>query len=236
MAGRYDQIADFYEERTAGDDLVGSAVLELLGDVAGMRLLDLACGHGRLARELARRGAQVVGIDLSLALLDKARAMERAEPLGIRYVHTDAADPDALAGETFDAVSCHFGLTDIDDQRGALTSIARWLRPGGAFVFSLLHPCFPGWGADAPSSWPPGGGYDREGWWLAQNTGFRGKVGASHRKLSTYLNELARHGLLVDRCLEPEPGADWRARQPGADPVPVFLVMRCRGPTGDRRS
>jgi hypothetical protein len=42
-----------------------------------------------------------------------------------------------------------------------------------------------GWDADAPSSWPPGAGYNTEGSWLAENTGFRGKVGSNHRMPST---------------------------------------------------
>jgi 2-polyprenyl-3-methyl-5-hydroxy-6-metoxy-1,4-benzoquinol methylase len=52
---------------------------------AGLRVLDLACGQGRLSRELARRGARVVGLDISNELLDKARAVEKDEPLGISY-------------------------------------------------------------------------------------------------------------------------------------------------------
>ena len=82
-------------------------------------------------------------------------------------------------------------LTDIDDLGGLLANVARLLRSGGWFVFSLLHPCFPGWDSDAPSSWPPDQGYYQEGWWLASNTGYRGQVGSSHRMISTYLNSLA---------------------------------------------
>lgn len=60
MAGtaRYDQIADFYEA-TAGQQVTDPAtatLLELAGDVRRMRLLDVACGPGRVTRELARRG------------------------------------------------------------------------------------------------------------------------------------------------------------------------------------
>jgi 2-polyprenyl-3-methyl-5-hydroxy-6-metoxy-1,4-benzoquinol methylase len=75
---RYDEIADFYEAFAPDvyDDPPTPALLSLLGDVSGLRLLDLACGHGRLARELARRGARVVGIDISAALLDKALILE----------------------------------------------------------------------------------------------------------------------------------------------------------------
>jgi hypothetical protein len=94
-------------------------------------------------------------------------------------------------------------------------------------VFSILHPCFPGWDDDAPSSWPGRAGYFQEGWWQAQNTGFRGKVGANHRTLSTYLNLLTRHGLQLGVVVEPQPGADWAARKPGAGAVPVHLAARC---------
>jgi len=142
-----------------------------------MRLLDVACGQGRVARDLARRGARITGVDISAALLAKARAQERAEPLGIGYLHADATDPRVLAGQVFDGAVCNHGLSDIDDLDGVLATIARVVRAGGLFVFSLLHPCFPGWDRDAPSSWPPDRGYYWEGWWLAGNPGFRGKVG-----------------------------------------------------------
>src|SRR5438093_12673712 len=104
---RYDAAADFYEGFAPDryDDPPMRALLGLLGDVSGLRLLDLACGHGRLSRELARRGARVVGLDLSSALLDKARERERVNPLGITYVHADAASPEALTGEVFDGVT-----------------------------------------------------------------------------------------------------------------------------------
>jgi hypothetical protein len=98
----------------------------------------------------------------------------------------------------------------------------------GATAFSLLHPCFPGWDDDAPSSWPPDRGYYWEGWWLASNPGFRGKVGANHRTLSTYLNSLAAHGLTLEEAAEPPPGPKWEQRLPGAAPVPLYLAGRCR--------
>ena len=229
---RYDQVADFYEAFApdAYDDPPTSALLYLAGASAGLRLLDLACGHGRLARELARRGAQVAGVDLSAALLAKARAREQAAPLGIAYVHADVASPQALAGEVFDGVVCHFGLSDIDDLDGAVATVARVVAPGGFFAFSILHPCFPGWESrGANPSWRPGQGYFAEGWWVAAGPagGIRPRVGANHRMLSTYLNTLARHGLIVEEMAEPEPPADWMAAAPAAGPVPVYLVVRC---------
>jgi SAM-dependent methyltransferase len=229
---RYDEFADFYESTippslTAPPD---AEVLRLVGPVAGLPLLDLACGYGRFTRAFARRGAEVVGIDLSRALLDKAYAFEREEPLGITYVQADATDPHALTGESFDVVVCAFGLSDIDDLDGALATVERVLRSGGRFVFSLLHPCFPGWREDASSSWQPGRGYYQEGLWFtdAPSSTLRQRVGSNHRMLSTYLNALIRHGLVLDEVAEPDFPAGWAVASPGKDPVPVFLAARCR--------
>jgi ubiquinone/menaquinone biosynthesis C-methylase UbiE len=227
---RYDAIAEFYDATVADDttDAGSAALLDLAGDVRGLRLADLACGQGRITRELARRGATVVGIDVSEGLLAKALAAERDTRLGVSYRHGDVSHASTLAGELFDGVVCNYGLSDIDDLDGALATVARVLEPAGWFVFAILHPCFPGWDDDAPSSWPARDGYFREGWWQAHNTGFRGKVGANHRTLSTYLNALTRRGLQLEAVAEPEPGADWAARKPGAGAVPVHLVGRCR--------
>jgi len=226
---RYDQIADFYEQRSgkAVSDPATAVLLDLAGAVGGLRLLEVACGQGRVARELARRGATLTGLDISAALLAKARAYEAAEPLGIRYLRADVTAQGVLEGQVFDAVVCNYGLTDIDDLDGMLANVARLLRPGGWFVFSLLHPCFPGWDNDAPSSWPPDQGYYQEGWWLASNTGYRGRVGSSHRMISTYLNSLTGHGLMLDRAAEPPPGPDMEKRRPpGAVPGPFYFVAR----------
>lgn len=234
-SARYDTIGDFYLGVVGieADDPVAAALLHLLGDVRGMRVLDLACGQGRIARALARGGARVVGVDISGVLLDGARAAEIDQPLCVAYRMEDATSAMALAGEAFDAVACNQGLADIDDLDGVLATVSRVLRPGGRFVFSILHPCFPGWGdEDAPSSWPAVGGYRAEGWWLARNQGIRGKVGSNHRMLSTYVNSVVRHHLAIDEVAEPEPTSRLRARQhaarPGAGPLPMFIVVRCR--------
>lgn len=227
---RYDEIADIYEQRSGKSvrDAATAALLDLAGDVSGLRLLEVACGPGRVARELARRGAALTGLDISDALLAMARAYEAAEPLGIGYLHADVTASGVLEGQAFDGVACNYGLSDIDDLDGVLSNVARLLRPGGFFVFSLLHPCFPGWGSDAPSSWPPDRGYYQEGWWLAGNTGYRGRVGASHRMISTYLNSLTRHELVLDRAVEPLPDQSMEERRPpGAVHVPFYFAARC---------
>jgi 2-polyprenyl-3-methyl-5-hydroxy-6-metoxy-1,4-benzoquinol methylase len=224
---RYDAVADFYISGfDSADDPASLALLDLLGPVAGLHVVDVACGHGRFTRELARRGADVAGIDISGTLIGKARQTEQEEPLGIRYIHADVTAPGALREGEFDVAACNFGLSDIDDLDAAITAVSSTLRPGGPFVFSILHPCFPG-GKDISGSWPAAGRYYDEGRWTAREarSTLRRKVGANHRMLSTYLGTLRRHGLWLDRLTEPLPQPDWDPAH-DADRKPVFLVAR----------
>jgi SAM-dependent methyltransferase len=147
-------------------DSVSVALFGLLGSVRGARVLDLACGHGRITRELAQRGAKVVGLDFSGALLDRARALEATDRLRITYIHADAASRSILDGEVFDVVVCRFGFSDIDDLDGTVATVTRVLEPTGRLVFSLLHPFFGG-GRDVSGSWASAGSYYDEGWWVA---------------------------------------------------------------------
>jgi len=227
MPARYDAVADFYQARFSDTaDPVLTALLDLLGPVDQRRVLDVACGHGRATRELARRGAVAMGVDLSRAMLDKAEQIERTDPLGVTYRHADVSTAADIDAAPFDAVVCNFGLSDIDDLDGAASFVWRALRPDGAFVFSILHPCFPG--ADAMAgSWPRAGRYYDEGFWLADNEAstLRRRVGANHRKLSTYLNTVIRHDLTLSEIREPAPpahhGPPRRRRPPALPPRPL---------------
>lgn len=227
---RYDPVADFYvaEVGDSVDDPATAALLGLIGDVAGSRLLDLACGQGRVTRVLARRGAVVTGADLSDALITRAQAAEETDRLGIEYIVADVGDESAFAAASFDGVVCNFGVSDIDDLDGTLATVYQALKPGGFFVISLLHPCFPGWTEKVSASWPPGGGYFSEGWWRAEasSSKLRQQVGANHRMISTYLNALTGHGLAIDAVAEPMTPENWLTANPEMDPVPVFLAIR----------
>lgn len=228
---RYDAVAGFYEAgwTDSYDDSVSMALLELIGDVDGRDVLDVACGHGRITRELARRGGEVQGVDISGRLIAAAEAAERNSPLGVRYLVADASAPGvALRGDVFDVVVCSFGLSDIDNLDGALGTVTGVLRPGGQFVFSILHPCFPGAG-EVSGAWPPEGTYYEECRWSARGarSTLRSQVGANHRTLSTYVNALTCHGLRLHTLAEPAPPDDWSSAEPDAARYPVFLVAAC---------
>jgi len=105
-------------------------LLDALAVAEGMRLLDLACGTGRLAAQAASRGARVVGVDFAAGMLAQARG--RAASL----VRGDAERLSFSAG-AFDAVAINFGVHHFPYPLRALCEVRRVLRPGGRLGFTI---------------------------------------------------------------------------------------------------
>jgi 2-polyprenyl-6-hydroxyphenyl methylase/3-demethylubiquinone-9 3-methyltransferase len=113
---------------------------ERLPDLAGLEVLDLGCGGGILAEDLARAGARVTGVDPSRETLRLARAHARAEGLRIRYRHGFAERLTERAA--YDLVFAVDVLEHVDDLEATLDAALRALRPGGWFGF-LTHNATP---------------------------------------------------------------------------------------------
>lgn len=109
---------------------------EILGDVTGLSLLDLACGEGFYSRLLRLHGAaRVVGMDMSERMIALARATEVEPPLDIEYVVGDART--FRASETFDVVTASYLLNyaQTEEQLAEMcATVAAALKPGGRFV------------------------------------------------------------------------------------------------------
>ena len=132
-----------------GNDVVNVLIWppteRLLALQAGERVLDIACGNGLYARRLAALGAQVVAFDFSAEMVAHARRrpLEYAGSVDCRVL--DATDEAALLGlgeRQFDAAVCQMALMDMADIAPLFRALARLLRPGGRFVFSVTHPSF----------------------------------------------------------------------------------------------
>ena len=127
-------------------ELVGPSQLRLLGLNRGERVLDIACGNGQFARELARNGADVLAFDFSQTFIQRARQHTEAEGISsIEYRVVDATDEGqlrALGDHSFDAAVCTMALMDIPTIEPLLTTLPSLLKPPGRFVFSVQHPCF----------------------------------------------------------------------------------------------
>jgi ubiquinone/menaquinone biosynthesis C-methylase UbiE len=237
-AGSYNDIAEWYDqflrERPVYTEVILPNLLALVGEVQGEVICDLACGQGWVARELARRGAQVTGLDRAPKLLALARGYEAQEPLGIVYVHGDAQRAEQLSDNEFTGCVCVMALINIPDLHATFQSVRRILKPGGWFVFALPHPCFETPHAQwTPLPDPEHGfgrivtGYFDERQWLSLNPdGVRSRVADHHRMLSTYLNTLSAAGFVFERALEPGPSARQAERVPGNREVPTLLLIR----------
>jgi SAM-dependent methyltransferase len=116
-------------------------IVKALDLPAGAKVLDLCCGQGRHSLELARRGFQVVGVDLSEALLYAARKRAESEGLSVTFLHCDMREID-FAGE-FDAVInmfTSFGYleSEAEDEK-VLGKVAQALKSGGKFLLDVVN-------------------------------------------------------------------------------------------------
>jgi SAM-dependent methyltransferase len=114
-------------------------VLELIGDVAGVDVLDAACGTGRYSLPLAEAGARVCGLDSSEEMLSHARgkATERGLAPDLRIGDLHALP---FEDESFDLVVSGLALCHIPDLSPVMAEFARVLRPGGRLIVSDFHP------------------------------------------------------------------------------------------------
>ncbi len=112
--------------------LIARRLAETVGAGQGMEILDMCSGHGVVAAELVERGASVVGLDFSEAMIQLA---QNAVPAA-RFVHGDAMDM-GFADRSFDAVTIGFGVPHFPDPARGLAEAARVLKPGGKIAFSI---------------------------------------------------------------------------------------------------
>ena len=129
---------------TKGTEQEVEFLVEALGVAPGQRVLDVGCGPGRHALALARRGIEVVGVDLSPDFVALAREAAAAERLPVTFQELDVRD---LAFDAeFDAAVClcqgGFGLLGGHDDPGVIGRIVRAVRPGGGIAVSAFSAYF----------------------------------------------------------------------------------------------
>jgi SAM-dependent methyltransferase len=202
----------------------------LLGDVAGLDVLEVGCGAGQCTRWLAGHGARAVGLDLSLGML-------RAGGGGARFVQADARRL-PFADASFDlACSAYGAVPFVADPDRIMREVARVLRPGGRWVFSVTHPvrwAFPddpgaaGLVADRPY-------FDRTPYVELDAAGTV-LYAEHHRTLGDRVADLVDAGFVLERLVEPEWPDDADHAWGGWSPlrgrlVPGTLILAARLPT-----
>ena len=115
--------------------------LRLLGNVSGKKILHLQCHFGQDSISLARMGASVTGVDLSDKAVEKAKSLAKELNVDARFICCDLFELPHHLEEQYDMVFTSYGtigwLPDLDKWAAI---IARYLKPGGRFVFAEFHP------------------------------------------------------------------------------------------------
>lgn len=206
------------------------ALRALLPPLAGGTVLDLGCGFGWFCRFAAGAGAaEIVGVDVSERMLARARAETSAGAVRYEQADLEACEP---AAERFDLIYSSLVFHYLVELPAVFGRIARALKPGGRFVFSVEHPIMTAprhqtWAQDASGLpvWPVGA-YLNEGKrvtdWLAEG------VVKQHRTLATYLNLLVGLGLRLRHVEEWGPTQEQIAAEPDwarERERPAFLLI-----------
>jgi ubiquinone/menaquinone biosynthesis C-methylase UbiE len=200
------------------------AFFEVIVPPPGKATLEVGCGEGSVARDLAARGHNVLAVDGSATLLEAART---ADPAG-RYATADAAAL-PFADRSIDLAVAYNSLMDIDEFDAAVREVARVLRSGARFCICLTHPILNagGFAEDAPGaplvlhhSYLVTRAFDETVERAGKAMRFRGWS----RSLETYFAALSGAGFVVERLREPVPGGEvldarWHR-------YPMFLHLR----------
>jgi SAM-dependent methyltransferase len=118
---------------------VPESELDVLGDVAGLDVLELGCGAAQWSIALAKRGARPVGLDVSARQLEHARRAMTEEGLDFPLLEANAEET-PLPDGSVDIVFCDHGAFNFADPTLLVPECARLLRPGGLLAFNLPSP------------------------------------------------------------------------------------------------
>ena len=145
MTTNYDPIAEQYKrskQQPWRTHVEAYTLSQLIGDVAGLTVLDVACGEGFYTRMVKARGAaNVTGVDLSQGMIDLARQQESRHQQGIEYIVGDARN--LPFAEQYDLVVAAYLLNYAQDRQelqAMSAGIVRCLKPGGRFVTVNSNP------------------------------------------------------------------------------------------------
>ena len=226
---------------------IAPAALRLLNVQPGETVLDAACGNGVFSRKLAALGANVTGFDFSPNMIEHARryAAQNEHRDRMQFHVMDATDEQqllTLGAGRFDAVVSLMALMDMPEIAPLCRAAGRLLKPGGRFVFAVVHPCF----NSAPGIVRVAEETDREGQIVtthslkisryltsstAKGLAIVGQPEAQyyfHRPLHVLLNTCFEAGFVLDRIEEPALPQPRRDSWASYNDIPPFFVARLR--------
>jgi SAM-dependent methyltransferase len=222
----YDEFAERFEQHAEtavwNAQYDRPAVLALLGDVAGLRVLDAGCGPGIYVEELLARGADVIAVDGSERMVqltrtrvgDRARVRQHDLNLPLHFLDDGSVD------RVVSALVWHY----LDERLAALREFHRVLAPAGRVVISTDHPT---------DDWlRNGGSYFAVEAKVEHWTSLDARFASWRVPLTVLCDEFATAGFVIERLVEPLPTDEARRLNPDEherlSTAPGFIVFRLR--------
>lgn len=208
----YDALAEAYAAQVATKPhnayYERPAMLSLLPDARGKRVLDAGCGPGIYAELLIERGAEVVAIDANAHMVRLAQQRLQGQA---QVIQADLGQPLAfLPAASFDLIISPLALDYVADWEQTFAEFYRVLRRGGHFIFSIEHPQAKFDRHRATSTYFAVEQVE-EHW---SGFGIEVQMPSYRRPLSAVINPLMRAGFTLEQILEPLPTAEFAERDP----------------------
>ena len=172
--------------------VTNQAIIETILSLGVKNLLDIGCGEGWLTRALIKEGLSATGIDATLALIEKAKAMGigRFKVLSYEAVSSQTIDKD------YDAVVCNFSLLGRESVEQLLQALGSILAKKSYLIIQTLHPVSCNNGQAYVDGW-------REGSWEGFDSAFKQPAPWYFRTISSWLSLLRQCGFQLIQVNEP---------------------------------
>lgn len=227
---------------TKGNDVLGTTSLpfygafvseekcQLFGDVTGKKVLEIGCGSGQSLQYLGERQAsELWGMDMSENQIEKTRTHLTGCGLSAQLICSPMEEECGIPEDYFDIVYSIYAIGWTTDLEGTFCRIASYLKKDGVFIFSWSHPIHKCVVAENNTLAFKKCYFD-ESWYSVSLD--EGELTLSDRKLSTYVNALAKAGFVIEQMIEESDDDIIQSRDSDfakkAKMLPVTFVMKAR--------